>query len=479
MAIKDLDIILRCRELLNYMALFGCLVIFNPSAAQDTNTNDNEAAVGPVGEVTLVIGRAFLSSGNLDAERLRIGDFIREGDLVRTESNGHVHIRFVDEAVLSVRPRSELQVLAYRFDQEKPENSLVKLNLIEGTARTVSGEAAKTARDRFRFNTPIAAIGVRGTDFVVSATSNSLKALVNDGAIVVAPFSTLCLEGGIGPCNFNGVELDGSSMQILEFDAEMAQPRLVPFLAAGRDAGQYEEIVGALTAASQALDNDSVDLANVSSDEDDYDSTFREVITESVTSVDLEDSAKNKAPYGTGFTPEFQYSPSQLRQRQLVWGRFAEGNGNLERLTLPLSEAMEGRNVSIGANFEYFLFRPEQDEAQVQRGLGEIGFSLTSAQAYFKEGDSVSPVVVSKGGLMMDFNNNAFETSLDLYHMQLGEAQFNATGKIFHGGYFYLRNDQSSIVGAVTLDGQESGYFFDFLKWQGVIQGITLWDSKQ
>ena len=213
-----------------------CSVVFSHLLAQDINSNDNESGSSPVGEVSLVIGKAFLTSNDERDLRVRIGDFVREGDTVRTESNGHVHIRFVDDAVLSVRPRSELQVLAYRFDPSRPENSLVKLNLLEGTARTVSGQAAKTARDRYRLNTPIAAIGVRGTDFVVSTTPDSLKALVNDGAIVVAPFSPQCLESGIGPCSFNSVELGGGSMQILEFDSEMTEPRLVPIIAAGQDA---------------------------------------------------------------------------------------------------------------------------------------------------------------------------------------------------------------------------------------------------
>jgi hypothetical protein len=377
---------------------------------------------------------------------------------------------------------SELQVLAYHFDEVNPEKSLVKLNLVEGTARTVSGEAAKAARERFRLNTPIAAIGVRGTDFVVSTTSNSLKALVNDGAIVVAPFSNQCLQTGTGPCNFNSVELGGDSMQILEFDSEMAQPRLVPLIASGQDSVEFQGLLGALSAAPQAVGNDMNELAGAASEEEGSSFsagiTDRDVITESVTSVDVGDNAKDQAPYSTGYTPERQYSSVRLRERQLVWGRFADGKGNLERLTLPLGEAAAGRNVSIGANFEYFLFRPEEGEVQVKSGLGEIGFSLASAQAYFKSGDQVSPVVVSKGELMMDFGSNTFQTSLDLYHMQQGDARFSAFGKIYDGGYFYLRNNDSSIVGAVSLDGQESGYFFDFLNWEGLVQGITLWDAN-
>ena len=59
----------------------------------------------------------------------------------------------------------------------------------------------------------------------------------------------------------------------------------------------------------------------------------------------------------------------------------------------------------------------------------------------------------------MNFANNTFETSLDLYHMQLGESQFSAFGRIFDGGYFHFRDGQSRIVGASSLDGSESGYF--------------------
>ncbi|MDG2141190.1 MAG: FecR family protein [Gammaproteobacteria bacterium] len=475
------------RKAIKVLLLVLMLAVSYAGSAQ--NIQDNESNVGIVGEVSLVIGKAFLESVNKQQARIRIGDFIREGETVRTESTGHVHLRFIDKAVLSVRPSSELQVLAYRFDEANPRNSLVKLNLIEGTARAVSGEAAKIAKERFRLNTPIAAIGVRGTDFVVSTTSNSLKALVNDGAIVVAPFSTQCLQAGTGPCSFNSVELGGGAMQVLEFDSEMAAPRLVPILAAGQDAAQFEGLVGSLSAARQSSDGDVADLMDVSA-EDEAASfsgsggitvagiTDRDVVTESITSVNVGDSAKNQAPYGTGYTPQLKYSPAQLRQRQLVWGRFADGEGNLERLTLPLSEASEGRKVSVGANFEYFLFRPEQGEAQVNPGLGEIGFSLASAQAYFKSGHKVSPVVVSKGDLIMDFGSNTFETSLDLYHMQLGDARFAASGNIYSGGYFHLRNDQSSIVGAVSLDGKESGYSFDFLNWEGVVQGITLWDAN-
>ena len=110
--------------------------------------------------------------------------------------------------------------------------------------------------------------------------------------------------------------------------------------------------------------------------------------------------------------------------------------------------------------------------------MGLTGFTLTSAQAYFKKDEVVSPVAVTDGRLLIDFSGNSFKTSLDLYHLQLGEAQFSVSGGLYSGGYFHSRTDSSRVIGATTLDGKESGYFFDFLNWGGLVQGITLWDAS-
>ena len=70
-----------------------------------------------------------------------------------------------------------------------PRIRLLNLISVQVASKGCVCSAAESARDRFRLNTPIAAIGVRGTDFVVSATQNSIMAVVNAGAIVVSPFS--------------------------------------------------------------------------------------------------------------------------------------------------------------------------------------------------------------------------------------------------------------------------------------------------
>jgi len=204
------------------------VLIISLSSLKVTAESDNAIQVdaSPVGEVSLVLGRAYLER---DEARVVIeaGAKVRVGDRVFTEAGGHVHVRFVDDALVSVRPSSTLDVVRYDYDASKPENSAVKFELSEGVARAISGEAAKSARERFRMNTPIAAIGVRGTDFVVSANSRSTRALVNEGAIVMAPYSSECSSEALGPCAVDAVELSQNTLQVLELGSGNPAPRLV------------------------------------------------------------------------------------------------------------------------------------------------------------------------------------------------------------------------------------------------------------
>ena len=93
-----------------------------------------------VGTVSLVLGKAWLQAADDSRELLRAGSVIRVSDKVMTEANGHVHIRFVDQALVSVRPDSLLEIQRYDFNSQNPADSSIKLNLIEGITRAISGE---------------------------------------------------------------------------------------------------------------------------------------------------------------------------------------------------------------------------------------------------------------------------------------------------------------------------------------------------
>jgi hypothetical protein len=446
-----------------------------------------------VGTVSLVLGRATIESGSGKLSRtVKPGSQVRVHDQIVTSTNGHVHIRFVDDALISVRPDSRLEITRYDYDPARPALSTVKFDLIEGITRAISGKAAKAARQRFRLNTPIAAIGVRGTDFTVSAKAGSTRALVNEGSIVLAPFSEDCRADAFGPCGTNSIELSSATMEVIELDGSTPLPRLVPATDAqnmtamrtgvqqairssqGADEASGAEDKGVRVEELSAVlvtDNAASDLADAASDLADAASDLADAAS------DLADAA-SLPPSQPEFTPEQAIVIADVADRQLIWGRYAgAGLDGQERITLSLDEAQLDREITVG-NFDYGLFRSGNGSKRLDSGLTVVSFGLSSAQAFYNSSSGVVAMEVGGGTLDINFQENSFATLLNLNHNLTGELDFTASGRLFDGGYFHSRTDGKTIAGAVSLDGSEAGYFFEQQLLQGDIQGLTLWNSQ-
>lgn len=469
------------------MAVVVCLL-----SSQGVAEESSPAA----GEATLVIGRALVRSPDGSEAELVRGMKIKPGDRVETYSNGHAHFRFIDDALLSVRPNSTLEVVEYLFDGDDPSKSAVKFNLQEGVARSISGEAAKAARDRFRLNTPVAAIGVRGTDFVVGADSSSTRALVNEGSIVISPFSASCFENALGPCAGDGLELAIEASQLAALrsgDSALRIPAIQNVRAPGFLQRQLQ------ISSSSPPDNESLARASGSPEAGaSSDQRSNEVLLEGVTSPVVRTNAQiavNKVVQ-TDFIPEavlsvtadgeienFDYTPPRLlvlgslEDRQLVWGRYRDSLLFSDRLALEFEEASSSRRITIGST-EYGLFRKDNESRRVASDLGLVGFQLSSAQAVFNSSTGIVLLQVNDGSLGIDFQSNSFETALNLHHEQLGQLGFSASGRLFDGGFFRAIESTQRIAGAVSYDGSEAGYFFEKQIGESTLSGLTLWDSK-
>ncbi len=423
-----------------------------------------------VGEVSLVLGKAFISSGGARVP-VQAGTLVKVSDQIETASNGHVHIRFVDQALVSVRPDSRLEIQRYDFNPAKPQESSIKLNLLEGVTRAISGDGAHAARERFRLNTPIAAIGVRGTDFVVSASDQSVRALVNEGAIVMAPFSSECLPSALGPCASNAVELTQSSLQMVEVSGGALLARLVP---ATDERGE--------------LSQEEVALAQTETSADDK-TAGTEVYLENVTSrrvAEVANTVATRPPVtikpvpDPDFTPSGEMSLASLTSNNLVWGRWVgrDGQGTQERLSLAYAEASAGRDITVG-NGTYGLFRDGKGSTLVKSDLGVVSFGLNSAQAFYHADTGVVAMQVNSGALQINFNERRFDTQLGLNSTASGRVNFSATGVYEDGGFFYSNTDTQKMAGAISLDGQQAGYFFEKLLESGAtVEGITLWGAS-
>lgn len=428
------------------------------------------------GQVSMVLGGAWLETPGAERRRIAIGTRVDAGDFVRTAPNGHVHIRFIDNALVSVRPDSRLEIVRYEYDRANPSRSMVKFSLEEGVARSISGAAASTARERFRLNTPIAAIGVRGTDFVVSATRDSVRALVNEGIIVLAPYSAECAAEAFGPCAVNAVELSGDSEQMLGFDIGSSAPEVLPAVHESNPGALRDGVNGAVeeaTAAEEEIsDANEAYLEGVAGDR-----VSAGLANLSASTPDPEPTPEPVSEAEPDFTPAIPFGEVENQQRQLVWGRWGAGKGDLERITYAYEVAKEGRAVAVG-NLEYALFRPDPNGGNVNSGLGTVDFDLAAAQAFYENGGNTVAMQVSDGELSINFERNVFSTGLTLNHDLTGTVLFSADGRVYDGGFFRMNENGQQVSGAVTLDGGEAGYRFLKPLEQGSVSGLTLWDAR-
>ncbi len=452
-------------------AVFALSVQIQAHADESAVSLRMSEAAETVGEVSLVLGRAWLETGQ-GRVQISAGTPVRASDRILTESNGHVHIRFVDQALLSVRPDSRLEIVQYDFNPDQPQRSAIKLNLEEGITRSISGQGATSARERFRLNTPIAAIGVRGTDFVVSAAPGTVRALVNEGAIVLAPYSSECSMDSFGPCLANGIELTDSTLQIAQIDGSSTAPRLLP-ATVEREPGMQQEIRTA--AADTQLDAEDktagtgVYLENVTSQ--------RVKAEASAVTVPPRPQPPLPPSIATDFTPQETLSTASLRQNNLMWGRWGDGQGAQERITAPATLVRVDRDTTVGS-MEYTLFRDGGGQELIRtQGLGSVSFALDSAQAFFHSGSGVVAMAVNGGKLDINFESREFATQLNMSHALTGKVEFVSAGGIDSLGFFRSQIGDT-LAGAVSIDGTEAGYFFEKQLQNGGIQGLTLWDKR-
>ncbi len=452
-----------------------------------------------VGEVSLVLGKAYRLSRAGVNEILERGSQIAVGDQISTLSNGHVHVRFVDDALVSVRPNSMLFVTRYDYNAEKPVDSAIKFELQEGVTRAISGDAAKAARNRFRLNTPIAAIGVRGTDFVVSASAGTTRALVNEGAIVMAPYSGVCSADALGPCLDNALELRADDVQVVSVEQNDPLPRLLPPQTMRSPDILQQEVQ--LAVANRDSNGEGISASAAASNQDNVEQEVsNEVLLEGVTTVQLRAdaevaaesvAAKDFVPVDPvvviaaaegpvalfDLTPPSPLTSPALRDRQLVWGRYADTALATDRLALPLEEAIAYRRITVG-DLSYGLFRAEPGPRRLATDLGIVGFQLTSAQAVFNSATGIAAMTVNGGALDIDFLEGTFETALDLTSDFTGQVLFSANGIVADGGFLRAFETTQRVAGAVSLDGAEAGYLFEKQIDGGSVSGLTLWDGQ-
>jgi hypothetical protein len=389
------------------------------------------SAATAAGEVTLVIGQASIERQTASLKAVQKGDAILPGDTIKTTANGHVHIRFVDGGLVSVRPNSHFIIHEFRYNPEQPAASVVRLSLERGEVRSISGLAAQEAKERFRLNTPLVAIGVKGTDFVTRATANDTRVTVNQGAIVMAPFDQGCRAEALGVC---------TGARAKDLTADMIGMALV-----------YQS--GAFDPSLQNVGGpkDPAKLSHL--DRQMRDNTDRVVNASKI--------------------PE-----EILVSTRLVWGRWAQAPLPGDQLTIGFREALQDNEVTVGDGY-YFLFRQPNVPNQLPSLTHQTSFKLQSASAFYRQpSNEIVGAQVNGGSFSVDFAQRSFATELQVQAPGIQTQNLAFQGKIDVQTGIFLSpapKDQASLAGALSLNGRQGGYLFSAPVGNGSLSGATMW----
>ena len=132
-----------------------------------TGTDNGQVAQAPGGAEP--IGQVESMSGTVVAVRadgtrveLNTGDPIYQGDSLETGADGSVGVVLADQTTFSMANNGSMVIDQMVYDPSTNEGS-ISMSVVEGVFTFVSGQIAKTDPDAMSLNTPVATIGIRGT----------------------------------------------------------------------------------------------------------------------------------------------------------------------------------------------------------------------------------------------------------------------------------------------------------------------------
>jgi hypothetical protein len=140
-----------CRNIFLIVGILGFCVQIASAAENAANV------VASRGEVSAA------SSGGSRA--LSQGDGVAVEDQVTTGDKSFAVLQFVDGAKVTVRPNSTLVIEEYVYSGDDSDSA--RLSLVAGGLRVITGAMAKTHPENYKVKTPVALMGVRGTEFSI------------------------------------------------------------------------------------------------------------------------------------------------------------------------------------------------------------------------------------------------------------------------------------------------------------------------
>ena len=435
---------------MSVLAFSLLLAVSQAQTAFAAETTESAGTNLVAGHVAFVNGQVSLGAPGKPSRVAQTGEPVFVGDHIQTQANSHVHLRMVDNAFLALRPSSQLVISAYQYDKHQPQASRIRIDLEQGTSRAVSGKGGQAAKNQYRFNTPLAAIGLRGTDYTVLADADKTRVSVAQGGVIVSPLGPDCLSSQLGPCaSALSRELtSGTANAFIEITANQ-----IPKILQKPSSATPTKTVGAAVMSEDVVKPDALQQT-----------IERKVVTDQVSKVDEGTNVANQ-------TVQHESLAKWGRWSALVQ-QYPQGSESITKVFSQIA------NLQIVDSNEVFALAYSGKTNVTVPTQGQFQFSMVAAEAYVKEKDSLSRVGVKSGQLDIDFAQGIFNTQVAVAINPSNLETVKAQGTVDRYGRMVSTAGVSNanISGIVLNKGMEATYLFDkSLSSGGLLSGVVQW----
>ena len=164
-------------------------------AAAAFGASDASAQAGGIGTITNVINQAFHTPPGGAELPANTHDTLVTDETLRTDKDATLSVLFVDGSELNIEAESEVILSDYVFNEQTDSSS----GIIELNTGLFHFNSNQTADSGIVLQTPVATIGIRGTEFLVSVAADATVVDILEGAVEITPKgggkSVVC-EGG-------------------------------------------------------------------------------------------------------------------------------------------------------------------------------------------------------------------------------------------------------------------------------------------
>lgn len=426
------------------------------------------AWAGDAATVVFVSGKVESAS-----KALKLNQMVAEGSEISTGADGYVYLKTIDDGLLILRPNSKAKITNYQIDTVNPKNTKIKLELLSGVARSVTGRAAQLAKENFRFNTPVAAIGIRGTDFVVHTDQDTTRIAVLSGGVVASSFNADCNPSGIGPCNTsNSVELFARQTgQLLQLTKGQIKPSLVPNTSSNAPDALTPPRADEPQSKSAPNSSSSNSLNNGTT------TTQSAISNSSNTSGGDIGLDKKKTD---NIKTDVVAIKDDLLAKQVIWGRWralAE-----QPATIDINKLRSEGNREAAQNAYYSVFIAGSDKPLPTTGT--VAFTYKDGESFVHdEANKVfTAAKIENGSFVVNFAQSKFSTGFDLvskderFRLQT-TGTLGSDGKLY-GMPSYIPYSGSNMVVSGGLNEKAAAYVFESrLDPNRLAVGVTNWSK--